>query len=710
MPRNRDPNSDSLKTVRQLLIQKFIIGEKAAMRIRIMRYGFFFIFISLCLTAQDIKTVTSRKTEGSIFIDGKILEADWQNAQVLSGFLQFQPRLGEPAPFQTQVRILYSDTHIYFGVFCHDPEPEKIIARLTKRDSDLTDDDAIGIGLDTFMDGRTAYYFFTNSLGTQADGRLSDNGRTSDSTWDGEWQSAASTGPDGWSAELAIPLSTLRYKPGEAINWGLGLVRSIPRNLEKDTWTGPMEDYARVSQFGQLQGLDLKESKKKLDIIPHLITELKEGEPIRVTAGVDGRYAVSQDFAAALTLNPDFATVEADQEVINLTRFELSLPEKRNFFLEGSEIYSQRIRLFYSRRIADIYGGVKLYGKKDGVEFSALTAQSEADHDLGIGSSNFSVFRIKKDVFKSSTIGFLAANRMNGGLNSGNVGIDLTHFFSETFNMTGQLAVSYGDFNRGNTAFFLRPSYDSATFHAHLRYTQLGENFANNANSVGFVSDDDRRELDSAVEKTWWIKKHGIDRIAYDSNYNIYWSKKAGYLKSYQIDQGLEMDLKNKFSCEVNYQYEYKLYEKDFFNHEWEFALGYNTREWQSAEIKYTFGRNFDLDFRLLGVAFNYKLFKTLSLEYELNRLIFHPDPEDESTWVHVLRISNYFSRNLYLKFFYQTHTAISKINYQALFVYQYKPPFGTIQLAFQKGGLKYGEAGDRAFSLFLKLTYVIHI
>ncbi len=660
----------------------------------------------LWAAAPAEKSVKPLKIKQKPRVDGKLSEPEWGQAKIAGDFLQFEPHKGEPAVFKTEIRVLYTESHLYLGIDCRDPEPGKIIARLTKRDSDLTNDDAIGIGLDTFLDRRTAYYFFTNPLGTQTDGRLSDNGRTSDATWDGEWQSAAVITSSGWSAEIAVPFSILKFRPGKDRTWGLGFIRSIPRKLEKNTWTGPMEAYTRVSQFGILRGLELKKSEKKFMVIPHVITKVQQDEKTELSTGVDVRYAISQSLSANLTANPDFATIEADQEQINLTRFELRLAEKRNFFLEGSEIYSQRIRLFYSRRIADIHGGVKLYGKKGGYEFAAMTVQSKADDEPNIDSANYSIFRLRKDIFKSSTIGFLAANKMVGSRSFGSVGLDLVHFFSEKVNLTGQLALSYGDYSKENLALFLRPSYDSSTFHIHLRYTQLGENFADNANNVGFIRDDDRHELDSAVEKTWWLKKHGIDRTAYSSNYNIYWSKK-GVLRSWQIDQEFNLDLTNKFSFEIEYTKEFKLYEKEFNNHRAEFSLGYNTREWQSVRMQYEFGRNFDLDFKLYGVAFNFKLLKSLSLEYELDRLFLDPDPENESTYLHVVRLTNYFTRDLYFKFFYQTNTAITKSNIQALFVYRFQPPFGTIQFAYQKGTARFGEAGNQGHTLFLKISYV---
>jgi len=645
---------------------------------------------------------------GLITIDGKLDESAWQNARPVSAFMQYEPGKGEPASLQTEVRILYSTDYIYVGIRCLDPEPDKITARVSKREGELTGDDSIAVALDTFNDGRTAYVFYTNPAGIQKDARIADNGRTLDNTWDGKWLSAGSRTPQGWNAELAVPFETLKFKPGKNITWGLGVTRFQPRKLEIDTWTGPMDSQYKVSQFGTLTGLNLKKTKRNRQIIPHVITRFEKDRDTHVEAGLDVRYAFSQSVSADLTVNPDFATVEADQEQINLTRFKLSLNEKRNFFLEGAEIYSQRIRLFYSRRIADIYGGLKVYGKTDGYEFSALSAQTHKNTELDEASANFTVLRFRKDIFRSSNIGFLLANKVENGIYRGTSGIDFLHFFSEKVNLTGQAAVAYGDHKSRNLAFFLRPSYDSSTFHIHLRYTYLGEHFADNANAVGFVRDDDRHELDSAIEKTLWIKNSWLEKIGYESNYNVYWSTRAGLLRSWQIDQVMEFDFTNKFSLGLEYTEEFKRYEKDFQNRRVEVELGYNLREWQSIKVKYERGKSFDSLYDLFGGSVRFKLGKRLAVEYELDRLHMDPDPEMENTWLHVLRLNYYFNKDLYLKVFFQGNSAISKENIQAVFVYRFQPPFGTLQLAYQKGTGRFGEKGEQGDTLFLKFSYVL--
>ena len=655
---------------------------------------------------QVAREATAVKVDEPIRIDGVLDEAAWKRAPVLSDFVQFQPERGAPASVRTSVRILYDGTAVYFGFENTDPEMDKIAARISKRDSDLKEDDAVAVWLDTYGDRRASYYFMTNLLGTQCDGRVTDNGLTTDTTWDGVWKSAARKTETGWTAEIAIELSSLKYKPGQKRGWGLGLARIFPRRLENSTWQGLVDSPTRVSQFGLLTGLDLERAAKKLQVIPHVVAKLEEWNALGAEAGLDARYAFTQTVSGNLTVNPDFATVEADQEQINLTRFELSLPEKRNFFLEGKELYSQRISLFYSRRIGDIYGGAKIYGKAGGFEFSGLTAQAKPDEVMGTDSANFSVFRLKKDIFKDSFVGFLAANKLVGGRNTGTAGLDTSLNFTDNFRFTGQLAVSYGDFRGSNVAFFLRPAIDTATFHFHVRYTQLGDTFGDNANAVGFIRDDNRRELDSALEKKLWFKRGFLERIDYGSNYNIYWGLE-GTLRSWQIDETLTFDFKNKLSLEADLTEEYKLLEEEFRNRQMQFTLGYNTREWQSASVAYAFGRNFGLDFDLVKGAVNCRLLRDLSLEYGLTRLVFNPDPDGDSTWIHSLRTTYNFTNDLFLKLYYQVNSAIDKIAIQALFVYRFQPPFGLIQLAYQRGSMIFGVAGERTDTLFMKIAYM---
>ena len=419
--------------------------------------------------------------------------------------------------FQTVVFVLYDDDYLYVAFEAHDPEP--LISQMTRRDAQLWEDDSVQIYLDTFHDGRSGYFFMTNILGTQLDGRLTADGNSNDATWDAPWVSATRQTDYGYSVEVSIPLRALQYAAGENTTWGVNFGRSRRRTLERAYWSGPVDHWGRMSQAGDLTGLDVSPQERRHQPIPYALSQVQEARSPDGSVGLDARYAATPQTSTYLTLNPDFATIEADQEEINLTRFELALTEKRQFFLEGQELFNQRIQTFYSRRVSDITVGGKTLGKQGGWGFAALATHGRTD---GTDTGEYAVVRVQRDVSSRSSIGFLLANRTQAGQQQGSVGLDTNLFFTETFGFTGQLVKSYGEYGRGSVAFFARPSYDSATAHAHVRYTHLGDRFADNVNVIGFIRDDDRRELDGAVNKTLWVRSGPVERIEYGSNYNIY--------------------------------------------------------------------------------------------------------------------------------------------------------------------------------------------
>jgi hypothetical protein len=635
-------------------------------------------------------------------IDGSVGDQEWRGAARAGDFIQYEPRRGEPSAFKTEVLVLYDNSHIYLAFRAWDPEP--ITAQLTQRDADLLSDDAAYVLLDTYHDRQTAYYFMTNALGTQADGRVTDDGRTTSAAWDAPWKCASRRTDFGWTAEFAIPLASVKYAAGEHRSWGINFVRSRRRSLEISSWAGPLDNLARVSQAGLVTDLGVPPPVKRHEIIPYALARFQDDVSPDFDAGLDLRYAISQALSAHGTLHPDFATIEADQEQVNLTRFELSLPEKRPFFMEGQELFGQRIQTFYSRRISDIRAGGKLLGKQGPWTMAVLSAQSTP-----VGQEKeavYAVSRLQHDLFTRSVVSLMVANRLLDGVNQGSVGVDGNLFFSKTAGLTAQAVKSHGPYQRGSWAYFLRPAFDSPTAHFHVRYTNLGERFADNANVVGFISDDNRRELDSAVEKTIWLKGGVLQRLGYDSNYNIYWGQDGG-LRSWKIDESIETEFRNRWSAEASHSREFKRFEADFRNRRTGLEVGYNTREYQSVSGSFEFGRNFDADYQLWGAEVARKVTPQLSAEYALERLIQDPDPEQESTWIHVLRGSQFFTKDLYLRVFFQANSTIDRRNLQAVFVYRYLPPFGTIQVAYQRGTAGFGQRSGQGNTLFLKATAV---
>jgi hypothetical protein len=634
-------------------------------------------------------------------VDGVLDEGEWDGAALAAGFVQYQPRRGEPSIERTEALVLQDSDALYvaFRVF----DSQEPTAQLTRRDGELTSDDAVGVVLDTYLDRQTGYVFFTNLLGTQEDGRIAADGRTVDNAWDAAWTSAAARTDFGWTAEFAIPFSSLRYEPGEGQVWGISFGRTIRRALEISHWTGPLDHPFRVSQSGELRGLDLPRPPKPAEVIVYGLTRASNGQDTQWDAGADIRFNPDPSMTLNGTVNPDFATIEADREQVNLTRFELSLAEKRPFFLEGNELYRQRIRTFYSRRISDIRGGGRVLGKNGAWTYSAMAVggapvAAEPTPFFGVGS-------VRRDLGRS-TVGMTWAERRLDGDGSGSVGLDANLFFSNTLGFTGQLIQSYGAYGEDTKAFFLRPSYDSPTGHFHVRYTHLGDRFADNANAIGFIRDDNRRELDSAVEKTFWFEASALEQLSYESNYNIYWGQ-DGTRRSWAIDEGVEFQFRNRWSLDVSHHEEFKLFEKEFRNRTTGIDLGYNTREFTSASTEVEFGRAFDLDFALVSAEASFKPTPESAVEYSLEYLSLDPDPDDESTWIHVLRGSQFFTNDLFVRAFLQTNTVIDRREAQVVLVYRYRPPFGTVQLAFQRGRAEFGESSDQGNTVFLKGTWV---
>jgi hypothetical protein len=298
------------------------------------------------------------------------------------------------------------------------------------------------------------------------------------------------------------------------------------------------------------------------------------------------------------------------------------------------------------------------------------------------------------------------ANRALNGVDQGSASADVSLFLARNLALTGQLARSYGHYGRGALGFYVRPSYDSPTTHAHLRYTHLGQRFGDNANAVGLIRDDDRRELDVGGRKTLWFAKGPAERLGLDSSGNAYWSQ-AGLLRGWSLRQALDVDFRSRFGLGLSWLSDYQRFEKGFHNRRLEMELGYNTREYQSLRAGLAVGRNFDSSFRLWSATARRKLGDRLASEYELQRLVLDPDPAGRSTWIHVLRANLTFHKDLLLRGFFQTNSSIERRNLQAVFVYRYRPPFGTLQLAYQRGTAEFGQRSLQGNTLFLKLSAV---
>jgi len=313
-------------------------------------------------------TVTAFRATGPLRIDGLLEEADWSQAQVVSGFTQVDPEEGEPVSERTEARILYDAEALYIGVRLHDRQP--VSARLGRRDMDLLDSDWLGVVIDSYHDSRTAFSFDLNPLGVQRDAvkSMGPGGREQDDlSWDAVWEGAATRDEGGWTAEYRIPFSQLRFGREEEPVWGIQLERVIGRRREYAVFSfTPKSEQGGIPAYGHLLGLRDVDPGQRLEVLPYVVTRAEYvdpgSNPFRTdseyfnSGGLDLLYRVTSDFALNATLNPDFGQVEVDPAVINLSVYETFFREKRPFFIEGSEIFdfgrnTSGGQLFYSRRI-----------------------------------------------------------------------------------------------------------------------------------------------------------------------------------------------------------------------------------------------------------------------------------------------------------------------------------------------------------------------
>jgi hypothetical protein len=685
------------------------------------------LVFGICLTpfhgsSQEVQISTA---VGPIRIDGNLEEAEWEGAGTLTSFTQLQPQEGSPASQSTVIRVLYDERMMYFGIESHDTDPNAISRTITRRDGQVWEDDAIALILDTFDDDNNAYVFMVNSLGTQQDERWADNGRTRDGKWDANWESAGRVGPNGWTAEVAIPFEAVRFD-GQADQWGFNVIRFIPRNLEQSHWVPGLSEWFRIAEIGAITGLDLSEViTKKYTVIPYVQYAFAEDQEPAGEVGLDLRYSFSSNLGMDLTFNPDFATVEADVEQVNLTRYELSYPEKRPFFLEGAENYSTRIRQFYSRRVGDIPWGTKVNGKVGSWRINAMAAQSDSSATASSESGKnafYSVFRATRELNNASNIGLIGANRTYDGKNKGSLGMVGTLFFSQYLGMTTQFVRSYGDFSEGAWTYFLRPSYDSQTGHFHVRYTHVGENVRENMNEVGFIRDDNRREVDSNIKKQFWINQGGLQDLTPSVNYNRFWSQ-DGDLRSWDIDTNVSLNFLRRWTVKVSNTEELKvqeegLFEKDFRNSLNQVNLTFDTKTGKSISAYYGKGTNFDSDLERFGGRINLKVTDALNATYNLTRLWFSPDPRGRSSWIHYVRATYYVNKDMYFKLFYQSKYDVTgtfsdpafdleRETTQFVYVWRFLPPFGSLQFAFQQGPSQAGDQSDRYRTFFTKLSWV---
>lgn len=411
--------------------------------------------------AQERPTRVERGPE----IDGSLDDAVWERALVVDDFLQRAPREGGAPTEYTRVLLLYTETALYVGVEARDSRPGEIVATVLKRDDfAATADDQFAIAIDSHDDGRNGFWFSTNPLGARLDAQFFDEGAVWQSEWNGVWASESRRGPEGWTVEMEIPFSTLRFEPAVEVVMGINLFRRIIRTHEALFAPLIPLQYAcgscNVSIARKYAFRGITGGRRGLRIEPYLLvgrreaaTEAGDRDRSSVTdAGVDVRYGLTDDLRLDLSVNTDFALAEVDERQIDLSRFDLFFPEKRDFFLEDAGIFSfgapAETDVFFSRRIGiardesgaaravPILAGGKLTGRAGPVEIGLLDVRTESTSTTEW--RNYGVGRFKVGVGDRSHVGGIATSVTGPG--SGDeivIGVDGTVHFGDLAGVRG---------------------------------------------------------------------------------------------------------------------------------------------------------------------------------------------------------------------------------------------------------------------------------
>jgi hypothetical protein len=474
--------------------------------------------------------VRAIKLSAPLNVDGRLDEELYAREQPFGQLIQVAPKYGEPITERTEMWVSYDDKYIYVSCRCWDTAPPEqwIVNELRRDTGGLRNNDHIGVMFDTFFDRRSGFAFYTNPLGARADYSVVDEGG-SNTDWNPVWTSRTGRFDGGWTVEMAIPLKSIRYRPGPDQKWGFQVRRSVRRKNEWAYLTlvpqilaGP-QALNRVSAAGTLTGLDLPAAGRNFEIKPYAVTRSTTDrlrapviqDQVTGDAGGDLKYQVTPNLTLDGTINTDFAQVEIDEQQVNLTRFNLVFPEKRDFFLEGRGVFdfargglgvsntdqTDLPFLFYSRRIGlnrqrviPINAGGRVTGKVGPWAIGAMNVQTGNETASQTKRTNFSVFRLKRDVFRRSAIGVMATNRDPAANDTGAnraFGVDGTFGVTRDITLGTYWARTASEGLSGKDASWQgRFDYNADRYGAKVEMLDVGKNFRPD---VGFLRRSDFR-------------------------------------------------------------------------------------------------------------------------------------------------------------------------------------------------------------------------
>ena len=510
---------------------------------------------ALAVLAGLLATVASAaRSEGTVtplavapVLDGEVAEDPaWRGVEPFTGFKQLQPDNGQPASQRTEVFMGFTADALHVGVICYEDMDKVVVS------NDGFASDSVSFVLDTFRSEQTAMVFGTNPVGTEYDGQVSASGNWPDWNWSTVWEVRTKSGDDRWSAEFAIPFTSLRYapaKPGQTQSWGVNFARVIRRNNETAYWSPVPKQLSmyRLDFAGVIDGFQPPKRRRNLKFIPYALASgvraQNAGNARQQDAGFDVKYSLTPSLTMDLTYNTDFAQVESDRQQVNFGRFSLFFPETRPFFLENAgafQVGSPDVLLFHSRRIGiapsgarlPIEGGARISGKVGkATNLGFLHMRADANVE-GSDKTGFTVLRVSQDLRNRSSVGFIGTSRADED-HEQTWGLDGRWGIGNYTMLSGFVARTRGAENAArNTAFSVFGNYDSPTWAYNAGYTQVGAGFAP---AIGFVGRRDFRKFNTFFQYTKQMEgRFGLSEWKPHASYTGYWDfdgfQQSGFL------------------------------------------------------------------------------------------------------------------------------------------------------------------------------------
>lgn len=509
-------------------------------------------------------------------LDGRLDDAVWRNARVIDNLRQREPEEGTPATERTEMRVLYDQQTLYIGVYAFDRAPDQVVARILERDRlmetefdgkpKFAGDDAIALLIDGFHDHRNGVVLATNPNGAEFDALLTDEGRAFNIDWRGIWQVAATRTNEGWSAEFAIPFRSLRYRP-DSDEWGINLYRIIRRKNEEVLWQGWTRaggGFTRVSLAGHLRGLEsLPRSRRSVEMRPYVLAgndrerlnpDNQFGTTPRNALGGELKAQLTSGLVLDATVNTDFAQVEADNQQVNLTRFGLFFPEKREFFLENSGIFDFGARgrhgpppfmLFFSRQIGiaqdgpvPVLGGARITGRAGHQTLGMLSMVADTAFDQP--RTAFHVLRVKRDIGGNAYVGGMVTDRRSSDTFNTAGGVDFSAWPTQTLNLQGFVA---GTTTKGpggdGVAGHLSVNYQTGRYGMTASHLLIGQG---TDAQLGFITRTDIQQTSTNTRLTFRPSLPGV-RLINLINVGEYVSRLDGVLQDWQLSTRFDVNM-----------------------------------------------------------------------------------------------------------------------------------------------------------------------